>query len=115
MHQAAGFGICIIAMLGIYYSNTWGAKSLPFMSTALRTADGDIYPSAEIFVGGVLNQEALAKYGLPRLTGTFAYSLLTANAAVSRSRTQSMFVQSDIIVDRRSHRPHHLFLGQRYP
>lgn len=82
-HQAIGFGICYIVMLAIYYSDTWNAKSFPFMSTKLRSADGGTYPSAKLFVGGVLSQTALAKYGLPRLTGTFAYSLLMANAAVS--------------------------------
>lgn len=27
-------------MLGIYYTNAWESKSLPFMSTTLRTEDG---------------------------------------------------------------------------
>jgi len=74
-------------MLAIYYSDVWNAKSFPFMSTKLRSADGGSYPSAKLFVGGVLSQTALAEYGLPRLTGTFAYSLLMANAAVSETRT----------------------------
>lgn len=76
-------------MLAIYYSDTWNAKSFPFMSTKLRSADGGSYPSAKLFVGGVLSQTALAEYGLPRLTGTFAYSLLMANAAVSQPRAHS--------------------------
>jgi hypothetical protein len=74
-------------MLAIYYSDVWNAKSFPFMSTKLRSADGGSYPSAKLFVGGVLSQTALAEYGLPRLTGTFAYSLLMANAAVSETCT----------------------------
>ena len=82
-HAAAGYLICYAAMLGIYYTNAWGAKSQPFMSTQLRTDDGSIYPSAKVFVGGVLDQDALARFGLPRLTGTFAYAMLMANAAVS--------------------------------
>lgn len=75
-------------MLGIYYNNVWGAKSLPFMSTSLRSEDSSSYPVSEVFTGGVLNNTALEEYGLPRLTGTFAYSMLMANAAVSdRSAT----------------------------
>lgn len=70
-------------MLGIYYTDTWGAKSLPFMSTSLRSADGSAYPSAEIFPGGNLNHTALAEYGAPKMTGTFAYAMFMANAAVS--------------------------------
>jgi hypothetical protein len=82
-HAAFGFLICYAAMLGIYYTNAWEAKSQPFMSTRLRTEDGkSSYPSAKVFVGGVLSQDALAKYGLPRLTGSFAYAMLMANAAV---------------------------------
>ena len=95
-HQAIGFGICYIVMLAIYYSDTWNAKSFPFMSTKLRSADGGTYPSAKLFVGGVLSQTALAQYGLPRLTGTFAYSLLMANAAVSNSRSLFPLAESDI-------------------
>lgn len=81
-HAALGFFICYLAMIGIYYSNTWNAKSQPFMSTALRTAEGGRYPTAKVFIDGVLDKEALATYGLPKLTGTFAYSLFMANAAI---------------------------------
>ncbi|KAF2722621.1 oligopeptide transporter-like protein [Polychaeton citri CBS 116435] len=82
MHSAVGYLICYIVMLGIYYSNAWDAKSLPFMSTRLRSADGSTYPIAKVFAGGVLNEEALAQYGLPKLTGSFAYAMLMANAAI---------------------------------
>jgi hypothetical protein len=82
LHQAIGFFICFLAMIGIYYGNAWDAKSQPFMSTRLRSQDGSSYPTADVFVGGILDHDALAKYGLPRLTGTFAYAMLMANAAV---------------------------------
>lgn len=70
-------------MIAIYYGNAWGSRSLPFMSTRLLTAAGKSYPISKVFNGGVLNQDALAKYGIPRLTGTFAYAMFMANAAVS--------------------------------
>ncbi|KAK7708921.1 hypothetical protein SLS64_006401 [Diaporthe eres] len=44
--------------------------------------DGGKYPISEVFTGGVLNQTALAENGLPRLTGSFAYSMFMANAAI---------------------------------
>lgn len=69
-------------MLGIYYTNVWDAKSQPFMSTRLQTSDGKPYPTAKVFVGGVLDETAFAKFGIPRLTGSFAYSMFIANAAV---------------------------------
>lgn len=82
VHEAIGFLICFIAMLGIYYMNAWDAKSLPFMSTRLWTAGGKAYPTSEVFLGGVLDKTAFAKYGIPRLSGTFAYAMFMANAAV---------------------------------
>ncbi|KAK1460407.1 OPT oligopeptide transporter [Colletotrichum melonis] len=81
-HSAIGFFICFLAMIGIYYTNAWDAKSQPFMSTRLRSEDGTAYPIAKVFTGGVLNQDALAKYGIPRLTGSFAYAMFMANAAI---------------------------------
>jgi hypothetical protein len=75
-------------MLGIYYTDTWGAKSQPFMSTQLRSQDGKKYPISKVFVGGVLDEAALDKYGIPRLSGSFAYALFMANAAVSHRLTQ---------------------------
>ncbi|KAG6096698.1 hypothetical protein E4U30_001293 [Claviceps sp. LM220 group G6] len=82
VHEAIGFLICFIAMLGIYYTNAWDAKSLPFMSTRLWTAGGKAYPTSEVFLGGVLDKTAFAKYGIPRLSGTFAYAMFMANAAI---------------------------------
>ena len=70
-------------MLAVYYGNAWNSKSLPFMSTRLLTQEGKAYPSAKVFVNGVLDKSALATYGIPRLTGTFAYAMFMANAAVS--------------------------------
>ena len=72
----------MFVMLGIYYGNAWNAKSLPFMSTRLLNQEGGKYPATKVFVNGVLDKSALAKYGLPRLTGTFAYAMFMANAAI---------------------------------
>lgn len=83
IHQALGIFVCFFAMLGIYYGNGWGAKSLPFMSTRLLSEDGSKYPIADVFVGGVLDDAALAEYGVPVLSGSFAYAMFMANAAVS--------------------------------
>ncbi|KAI4740403.1 peptide transporter [Aureobasidium sp. EXF-12298] len=81
-HVAIGIFVCMLAMLGIYYTDTWGAKSQPFMSTQLRSQEGKKYPISKVFVGGVLDEAALEKYGIPRLSGSFAYSLFMANAAI---------------------------------
>ncbi|THY68615.1 peptide transporter [Aureobasidium pullulans] len=81
-HVAIGVFVCMIVMLIIYYTDTWESKSQPFMSTQLRSQDGTKYPISKVFVGGVLDEEALQKYGIPRLTGTFAYAMFMAKAAI---------------------------------
>lgn len=70
-------------MIGIYYTDAWGSKSLPFMSSRLLSKDGSAYPITKVFAGGVLDTDALAIYGNPSITGTFAYAMFMANAAVS--------------------------------
>jgi hypothetical protein len=70
-------------MIAIYYGNGWNSKSLPFMSTKLLTAEGKKYPTTKVFPGGILDKDLLAKYGTPKLAGTFAYAMFMANAAVS--------------------------------
>ncbi|KAH7028129.1 OPT oligopeptide transporter [Microdochium trichocladiopsis] len=82
IHQALGLFVCFIVMLAVYYGNAWNAQSQPFMSTRMRTEDGKSYPLTKVFTNGILDHDALAKYGLPRLTGTFAYGLFMANAAI---------------------------------
>ncbi|WRT66966.1 uncharacterized protein IL334_003931 [Kwoniella shivajii] len=82
MNSAIGLFTCMLVMLGIYYGNGWNAKSQPFMSTRLRAEDGTAYPIAKVFKAGVLDPAALAEYGPPRLTGTFAYAMFMANAAI---------------------------------
>lgn len=89
--MAVGLFVCFIVMLGIYYSNAWNSKSQPFMSTQLRSNDGGMYPIEKVFKGGVLDKEELKKYGTPRLTGTFAYSMFMANAAVKFNKSDLSF------------------------
>ncbi|KAJ5580680.1 hypothetical protein N7450_006981 [Penicillium hetheringtonii] len=82
LHQTIGFGACFIAMIGIYYGNGWNSRSLPFMSTRLLNANGTTYPVESVFPGGVLDEAALFEHGLPKLTGSFAFAMLMANAAI---------------------------------
>ncbi|KAJ5519053.1 Oligopeptide transporter OPT superfamily [Penicillium expansum] len=82
VHQAAGLFSCFIIMIGIYYGNGWNSRDLPFMSTRMLMNNGTSYPINDVFPGGVLDETALFKYGLPRLTGTFAFAMFMANAAM---------------------------------
>lgn len=99
-------------MIAIYYGNAWGSKSLPFMSSRLLTANGTAYPVSKVFEQGVLNDGALATYGIPRLTGTFAYGMFMANAAV-RFPLSLIAKARLIVIDRRYGCTLYSLLGQR--
>ncbi|KAI4844996.1 peptide transporter [Aureobasidium sp. EXF-8845] len=120
-HVAIGVFVCMMAMLGIYYTDTWGAKGQPFMSTQLRAQSGKKYPISKVFVGGVLDEEALQKYGIPRLTGSFAYALFMANAAIGALITHTvLFWGGDIKRTYKSARAgkyddrHHIHMAKNY-
>ncbi|KAF3046926.1 hypothetical protein E8E12_007932 [Didymella heteroderae] len=121
LHQTAGLILCMFIMLGIYYGNAWNSKSLPFMSTRLLTQEGGKYPSTKVFVNGVLDKSALAKYGLPRLTGTFAYSMFMANAAIGALIAHIvLFWGGDIVKTFKNAKkgnfndPHHVHMHKHY-
>ncbi|CAI7618076.1 unnamed protein product [Penicillium crustosum] len=82
IHQAAGIFSCFIIMIGIYYGNGWNSRELPFMSTKMLLNNGTAYPIDTVFPGGVLDEAALFETGLPRLTGSFAFAMFMANAAM---------------------------------
>jgi hypothetical protein len=67
------------------------------MSTRLLLDNGTAYPVAKVFAGGVLQEDILAEVGIPRLTGSFAYAMFMANAAVS-TQSQCMSVNPAIKV-----------------
>ncbi|PWN48109.1 OPT superfamily oligopeptide transporter [Violaceomyces palustris] len=77
-----GYSICAVAMLAIYYSDTWNAKSFPFMSSALFTPDGKPYPRSSVFVNGILDRQKLQEVGFPNVSGAFAWGMLATNLAV---------------------------------
>ncbi|KAF8758283.1 Peptide transporter MTD1 [Rhizoctonia solani] len=74
-----GYGICYVAMLAIYYSNTWDAKSFPMLSTSIFGSDGKRYNQTAVFGPTfTLNHTALEEYGLPHLTGSNVWANMTA-------------------------------------
>ncbi|KAL2703087.1 hypothetical protein AAEP93_007385 [Penicillium crustosum] len=75
-------GICAIVMIGIYFGNGWGSRSLPLMPTNLLMANGTKYPVREAFPGGLLDKSVIEKHELPQLSESFAFGLFTANAAI---------------------------------
>lgn len=82
---AAGVLMCYVAMIGVYYGNAWGGRSLPFMSTRLLQEDGSIYNTTLVFDEGILNRQRLNEYGLPWLTSTYTWASVVGSMAVGRS------------------------------
>ncbi|KAF7557926.1 hypothetical protein G7Z17_g298 [Cylindrodendrum hubeiense] len=80
----AGILISYIMCFALYYSGAWGAKKLPFMSTALFDGStGTVYNQTAIFgKTAILDKEALEQQGLPRLTATYIWANMAAMAAI---------------------------------
>ena len=91
------------------------------MSTRLLTNNGTAYPLSDVFPNGILDEVALAKHGLPRLTGTFAFAMFMANAAMGALIVHCiLFWGNDI---RRAYKsakegryddPHHAHMAKHY-
>ncbi|QRV86418.1 OPT oligopeptide transporter protein [Ceratobasidium sp. AG-Ba] len=74
-----GYAICYVAILAIYYTNTWDAKSFPMLSTSIFGMDGKRYNQTAVFGPTfTLNHTALEQHGLPHLTGSGAWGNMTA-------------------------------------
>jgi uncharacterized membrane protein len=108
-------------MIGIYYGNAWDARSLPFMSTRMLQSNGTTYPLNAVFPGGVLDEAAMGKYGLPKLTGTFAFAMFMTNAAIGALIVHTvLFWGKDILKAYKSARegryddPHHEHMVRHY-
>ncbi|ODN96491.1 hypothetical protein L198_04205 [Cryptococcus wingfieldii CBS 7118] len=81
-NYASGIVFCWIAFLAVYYGNAWSVKSLPFLSTTLHTASGGTYPTAKVFVNGILDESALERYGLPKLSGTYVWAMVVNSLSI---------------------------------
>lgn len=78
-----GYFFCYIAIMGIYYSNTWNSLDYPMLSTSIFSVNGSVYHQSAVFgTTFQLNQTALNEVGLPALTGSNAWHNLTANLAI---------------------------------
>ncbi|KAI2465651.1 putative OPT peptide transporter Mtd1 [Annulohypoxylon bovei var. microspora] len=78
-----GYIILYAALLGLYYSNTWNAKSFPFMSTSLFSSNGTVFhPTAILNDKGVIDDNKLAEVGLPYLTSSTVWGYFTQSLAI---------------------------------
>jgi len=85
-NSCAGYILCIVLFMAIYYGNLWDSQSFPFLSQLLYDGRVSNFSSyAEYNVSTILtaNNEidhaALAENGIPYLTGTYIAYLITTN------------------------------------
>ncbi|TKX22903.1 glutathione transporter-like protein [Elsinoe australis] len=95
-----GYIIFYAAMLGLYYSNAWGAQDLPFMSTSLFSSSGSrISTTSFLNSHGTIDYDKLAKVGLPRLTSSTVWGYLTQTLAIGALITHViLFFGKDMIL-----------------
>jgi len=73
-----------VALLGLYYSNTWGAKTFPFMSTSIFDGNGKVYNQTFVFGSTFsLNETAYDIIGQPYLTAATVWNNMGQSWAVS--------------------------------
>lgn len=72
-----------IIVLALFYTNTWQAKTFPFMSAALFRADGSNYDQKVVFGPTLeLNPDALASYGVPHMTASNLWNFFCQTLAI---------------------------------
>ncbi|KAI0068493.1 OPT superfamily oligopeptide transporter [Artomyces pyxidatus] len=100
-----GYFFCYIAIVAIYYTNTWNSKAFPMLSSSIFAANGSIYEQSAVFTGTDvhLNQTALDIVGLPALTGSNAWNNLTANLAIGGLIAHCIFFWGPYVVSSFKH------------
>ncbi|EJD44887.1 peptide transporter MTD1 [Auricularia subglabra TFB-10046 SS5] len=79
----AGYFIGYFVLLGLFYSNTWNAKTFPFMSTSIFDSTGKVYNQSFVFGPTfALNQTAYHELGQPYLTATNVFRNMAQNWAI---------------------------------
>ncbi|KAJ2917485.1 hypothetical protein MD484_g2956, partial [Candolleomyces efflorescens] len=95
-----GYFFCYIAIMAIYYSNTWNSLDFPMLSTSIFSSNGSIYRQSAVFgTHFVLNETALEEVGLPALTGSNAWTSLTANLSIGGLVAHVIFFWGPYAVD----------------
>ncbi|GMF71262.1 unnamed protein product [Aspergillus oryzae] len=78
-----GYVILYAAILGLYYSNAWDAKTFPFMSTSLFQSNGTQFSTSSVINSqGTIDFTKLEETGLPSLTSATVWGYLTQNLAI---------------------------------
>ncbi|KAI1394257.1 peptide transporter MTD1 [Hypoxylon trugodes] len=95
-----GYIILYAALLGLYYNDTWSAKSFPFMSTSLFAGNGTVFhPTSILTDDGIVDEAKLAEVGLPYLTSSTVWGYFTQNLAIGALITHVLiFYGKDMVL-----------------
>ncbi|TDZ31976.1 Oligopeptide transporter 4 [Colletotrichum spinosum] len=95
-----GYAIWYVAMPALFYRNTWGAKTFPFMSTSLFASNGTKWSTTAVLSGnGVIDYDKLDQAGLPHLTSSTVWGYLTASMAIGALITHVIIFYGKDMVD----------------
>ncbi|KAF9873385.1 peptide transporter mtd1 [Colletotrichum karsti] len=95
-----GYAIWYIVMPALFYSNTWGAKTFPFMSTSLFASNGTRWSTTSVLNDrGVIDYDKLDQAGLPHLTSSTVWGYLTASMAIGALITHVIIFYGKDMVD----------------
>ncbi|KAF6835534.1 peptide transporter mtd1 [Colletotrichum plurivorum] len=95
-----GYAIWYVAMPALFYSNTWGAKTFPFMSTALFASNGTRWSTTAVLNNrGVIDYDKLDQVGLPYITSSTVWGYLTSSMAIGALITHVIIFYGKDMVD----------------
>ncbi|CAG8264003.1 unnamed protein product [Penicillium salamii] len=96
----AGYFIWYPVMLSLWYGNAWGAKTFPFMSASLFSANGTSFSTTSILTSdNVVDRAKLERVGLPYLTSSTVWGFFSQNLAIGALITHVLiFYGKDMIL-----------------
>ncbi|KAL6909302.1 OPT oligopeptide transporter domain-containing protein [Trichoderma evansii] len=89
VNSLAGYLICIVLFMGIYYGNVWRASDFPFLSQLLYDGSSNSTNFVEYNLTTILNPDntindtLVANQGFPFLSGSYVIYLITTNLGIT--------------------------------
>ncbi len=103
MNALAGYVLCNVVFMGVYYGNVWEAQRFPFLSQLLyygNSTAGDYYIYDQTLIldaNNHLNSTALQEQGIPWMTPTYVIYLIATNLSVGATLTWMYLFHRDVV------------------
>jgi hypothetical protein len=105
MNTFAGYLICIVLFMGVYYGNLWRSLNFPFLSQLMFQGSSNSTNFIEYDLGAILNADntinktLVAQQGTPSLSGTNVVYLLTTNIGITAAIGHMLLFNFDELKD----------------